>query len=92
MNDYLTEILNHPVDKLALLEWPSMVILDANQEFCDYFNYSKSEVVDRVFHGLLWKDVPREKLARVENEVNEFGFSSLLEEAQQKWINITRRG
>jgi PAS domain S-box-containing protein len=90
MNDYLTEILNHPVDKLALLEWPSMVILDANQEFCDYFNYSKSEVVDRVFHGLLWKDVPREKLARVENEVNEFGFSSLLEEAQQKWINITR--
>jgi len=49
MNDYLTEILNHPVDKLALLEWPSMVILDANQEFCDYFNYSKSEVVDRVF-------------------------------------------
>jgi PAS domain S-box-containing protein len=90
MNDYLTEILNHPVDKLALLEWPSMVILDANEEFCKYFNYSKSELLDRVFHSLIWKDVPREKLSRIESEVNQYGFSSVLEEAQKKWINITK--
>ena len=90
MNDYLNEILNHPVDKLALLEWPSMVILDANQEFCNYFNYSKGELLDRVFHSLIWKNVPREKLSKIENEVNEFGFCSVLEESQQKWINITR--
>ena len=90
MNDYLTEILNHPVDKLALLEWPSMVILDANEEFCTYFNYSKSELLDRVFQSLIWKDVPREKLSRIESEVNQYGFSSVLEEAQKKWINITK--
>jgi PAS domain S-box-containing protein len=90
MNDYLNEILNHPVDKLALLEWPSMVILDANQEFCTYFNYSKGELLDRVFHSLIWKNVPREKLSKIEDEVNEFGFCSVLEESQEKWINITR--
>jgi PAS domain S-box-containing protein len=90
MNDYLNEILNHPVDKLALLEWPSMVILDANQEFCDYFNYSKSELLDRVFHSLIWKNVPREKLSKIEDEVNEFGFCSVLEQSQEKWLNITR--
>ncbi len=90
MNDYLTEILNHPVDKLALLEWPSMVMLDANEEFCRYFNYSKSELLDRVFHTLIWKNVPREKLGRIESEVNQYGFSSVLEEAQKKWINITK--
>jgi PAS domain S-box-containing protein len=90
MNNYLTEILNHPVDKLALLEWPSMVILDANEEFCAYFNYSKGELLDRVFQSLIWKDVPREKLSIIESEVNQYGFSSVLEEAQKKWINITK--
>jgi PAS domain S-box-containing protein len=90
MNTYLTEILNHPVDKLALIEWPSMVILDANEEFCKYFKYTKSELLDRVFHSLIWKDVPREKLTVIEQQVNESGFAALLEESQEKWIYITR--
>jgi PAS domain S-box-containing protein len=90
MNTYLTEILNHPVDKLALIEWPSMVILDANEEFCKYFKYTKSELLDRVFHSLIWKDVPREKLTAIEQQVNESGFAALLEESQEKWIYITR--
>ncbi len=90
MNSYLTEILHHPVDKLALIEWPSMVILDANEEFCKYVRYTKNELLDRVFHSLIWKDVPREKLSTIEQQVNEFGFASLLEESQQKWIYITR--
>jgi PAS domain S-box-containing protein len=90
MNTYLTEILNHPVDKLALIEWPSMVILDANEEFCKYFKYTKSELLDRVFHSLIWKDVPREKLNAIEQQVNDSGFAALLEESQEKWIYITR--
>ena len=90
MNTYLTEILNHPVDKLALIEWPSMVILDANEEFCKYFKYTKNELLDRVFHSLIWKDVPREKLNAIEQQVNDSGFAALLEESQEKWIYITR--
>jgi PAS domain S-box-containing protein len=90
MNTYLTEILNHPVDKLALIEWPSMVILDANEEFCRYFKYTKNELLDRVFHSLIWKDVPREKLNAIEQQVNDSGFAALLEESQEKWIYITR--
>lgn len=90
MNTYLTEILNHPIDKLALIEWPSMVILDANEEFCRYFKYTKNELLDRVFHSLIWKDVPREKLNAIEQQVNENGFAALLEESQEKWIYITR--
>jgi PAS domain S-box-containing protein len=34
--------------------------------------------------------VPREKLSIIESEVNQYGFSSVLEEAQNKWINITK--
>lgn len=90
MNSYLTEILNHPVDKLALIEWPSMRILDANEEFCKYFKYTKNELLDRPFYSLFWKDVPREKLAQIEEHVNDRGYAALLEESQQKWIHITR--
>jgi len=90
MNSYLTEILQHPVDKLALVEWPSMRILDANEELCKYFKYSKNELLDRVFHSLIWKNVPREIMLRIEQQFDESGFSFILEENQQKWINITR--
>lgn len=90
MNQYITDILNHPVDKLALLEWPSMTILDANEEFCAYFKYSKNELLDRVFHTLIWKDVPREKTEWIQQQINEHGYVSLLESDQQKLIQITR--
>jgi PAS domain S-box-containing protein len=90
MNSYLTEILQHPVDKLALVEWPSMRILDANEELCKYFKYTKNELLDRVFHSLIWKNVPREIMLRIEQQFDESGFSFILEENQQKWINITR--
>ena len=34
MNPYLLEILRHPIDKLAIVTWPDMLIVDANEEFC----------------------------------------------------------
>lgn len=90
MKAYLTEILNHPVDKLALIEWPSAIILDVNEEFCNYFKYTKPELLDRVFHTLIWKDVPREKWNSIEQQINTNGVAICVEEQQQKWINITR--
>jgi PAS domain S-box-containing protein len=67
-----------------------MLILDANEEFCKYFKYTRNELLDRVFHSLIWKDVPREKLTTIEKEVNDFGFSSVMESSQEKWMSITR--
>jgi PAS domain S-box-containing protein len=90
MSEYLTEILNHPVDKLALVDWPSMRILDANEEFCRYFKYAKNELINSTFHSLIWKDVPREKWDAVEQNVHDNGYATLLEESQQKWICFTR--
>jgi PAS domain S-box-containing protein len=90
MNEYLTEILNHPVDKLALVDWPSMRILDANEEFCRYFKYAKNELINTTFHSLIWKDVPREKLDRIEQNIHGNGYATLLEESQQRWIYFTR--
>jgi PAS domain S-box-containing protein len=90
MNSYLTEILNHPVDKLALLEWPSMIILDVNEEFSRYFKYSKGELLDKAFHTLIWKDVPREKWEELQKEVESYGMATLVEGSQEKWISITR--
>ena len=90
MNEYLTEILNHPVDKLALVDWPSMRILDANEEFCRYFKYAKNELINTTFHSLIWKDVPREKLDLIEQNIHGNGYATLLEESQQRWIYFTR--
>jgi PAS domain S-box-containing protein len=90
MKSYLTEILNHPVDKLALLEWPSTIILDVNEEFSRYFKYSKGELLDKAFHTLIWKDVPREKWEELQKEVESCGMATLVEGSQEKWISITR--
>ena len=90
MNEYLTQILENPVDKLALIEWPSMHILDANEEFCRYFKFTKKELLERVFHSLIWKNVPREKLDGIRCVVDECGYATVLEESQQKWIYFTR--
>ena len=39
MSDFLNEILNHPVDKLAIAELNELRLLDVNEEFSRYFKY-----------------------------------------------------
>ena len=90
MNQYLRNIVNHPVDKLALVQWPSMAILDANEEVCAYFRYTKDELLNRVFHTLMWKDVPREKLESIFVDFQQHGYVLWLENEQDKGLQITR--
>ena len=90
MNQYLSEILNHPVDKLALIDWPNMLIVDANEEFCLYVNHTKQDLRNTIFHSLIWKDVPREKIEFIINQVNIKGFISLEDEEHEKIVQWTR--
>lgn len=90
MNQFLLEILSHPVDKLALVDWPGMVIIDANEEFCNYVNRSKPELQQTIFYDLIWNNVPREKLDFIINQVNTRGFISLEEDDQKKIVQWTR--
>lgn len=90
MNQYLSNIVNHPVDKLALVQWPSMAILDVNEELCAYFRYTKGELLDRIFYTLIWKDVPLEKLPAIMEDFQQHGYVMWLENEQEKGLQITR--
>ena len=90
MSNYRTEILKHPVDKLALLEWPSMKVLEANEEFCRYFKLTNSKLKKKVFSALIWENVPREKHEYFVSALDEFGFVSFHEEQTDRWIQITK--
>jgi PAS domain S-box-containing protein len=90
MSNYRIEILKHPVDKLALLEWPSMTVLEANEEFCHYFNLTKAKRKKKVFLSLVWEDVPREKQESIVSTVDENGFISFHDEQTDRWIQITK--
>jgi len=90
MNQYLSDILNHPVDKLALIDWPNMAIVDANEEFCLYVNKAKTDLLKSDFKNHIWPDVPREKSEFILNEVNTKGFVSLRDEEQRKIVQCTR--
>ena len=90
MSNYRAEILKHPVDKLALLDWPSMSVLEANEEFCRYFNLTKEKLKKKVFLSLVWEDVPREKQEGIVSAVEENGFISFHDEETDRWIQITK--
>jgi PAS domain S-box-containing protein len=90
MSNYRSEILNHPVDKLALLEWPSMRLMDANDEFYHYFNSTNSTIRNKFFLSLIWKDVPREKQEHLVTMVDRYGFVSFHDSLTDRWIQITR--
>ena len=90
MTDYLSEILQHPVDKLAILEWTSMKVIEANEEFRDYFKLTKAKLKNKVFLSLIWKDVPREKYDHIIQVVDEHGIISFHDSHSDKWIQITR--
>lgn len=84
------EILSHPIDKLAILELSSFRILDANEEFCSFFNYSKSELIDRTFTGLLWKDDGGKLAAQWKYELDNTGIVKYKDENQRKIIQIQK--
>jgi PAS domain S-box-containing protein len=90
MKQFLTDIIHHPVDKLLLIEWPDMAILDANEEACRYLKYSRNELIDRVLYDLIWKDVPREKIDTIIQEVELHGYSILNDTEQKKIIQWTK--
>ncbi len=90
MSNYRVEILKHPVDKLALLEWPSMSVLEANEEFCRYFKLTNSKLRKKVFLALIWENVPREKQEGIVSSVDENGFISFHDEQTDRWIQITK--
>ena len=90
MSNYRVEILKHPVDKLALLEWPSMRVLEANEEFCRYFKLTNSKLKKKVFLALMWENVPREKQEDIVSTIDEHGFISFQVEQTGKWIQITK--
>jgi PAS domain S-box-containing protein len=90
MSNYRAEILKHPVDKLALLEWPSMSVLEANEEFCRYFKLTNSKLKKKVFLALIWENVPREKQEGIVSTVDENGFISFHDEQTDRWIQITK--
>ena len=90
MSNYRIEILKHPVDKLALVDWPSMSVLDANEEFCRYFNLTKAKLKKKVFLSLVWEDVPREKQEGIVSTVDENGFISFHDKQTDRWIQITK--
>ena len=56
MSDFLNEILNHPVDKLAIAELNELRLLDVNEEFSRYFKYERMELIDRPLTTLIWKE------------------------------------
>ncbi|MFM7725426.1 MAG: histidine kinase dimerization/phosphoacceptor domain -containing protein [Flavobacteriales bacterium] len=84
------EILKHPADKLAIIDWPSMHITDANEALCAFVNRSRTDLQGIVFYELFWKDVPREKLDNVTSQLNEKGFVSLEDNSLEKIIQWTR--
>jgi PAS domain S-box-containing protein len=90
MNRFLSDIVNQPFDKLLLVEWPSMRILDVNEEACLYLKYSKNELIDRVLYDLIWKDVAREKIDSIIQQVDIHGYTTLNDTEQQKIIHWTR--
>ena len=90
MSEFLSEILNHPVDKLAIAELGELRLLDVNEEFARYFKYDRIELIDRPLAALIWTQEAATIQTRLIEEVEANGFTKYHDESQSKIIQVQK--
>ena len=90
MSDFLNEILNHPVDKLAIAELTELRLLDVNEEFSRYFKYERMELIDRPLTTLIWKEEAGKVQRQLIDQVEAQGFAKYWDENQGKIVQVQK--
>ena len=90
MSDFLNEILDHPVDKLAIAELNELRLLDVNEEFSRYFKYERMELIDRPLTTLIWKEEAGKVQRQLIDQVEAQGFAKYWDENQGKIVQVQK--
>jgi len=90
MSDFLSEILDHPVDKLALAELSELRLLDVNEEFARYFKYERLELIDRPLATLVWKSEAAGIQQKLIEGLESQGYAKYHDENQGKIIQAQK--
>jgi len=90
MSDFLNEILDHPVDKLAIAELNELRLLDVNEEFSRYFKYERMELIDRPLTTLIWKEEAGKVQRQLIDQVEAQGYAKYWDENQGKIVQVQK--
>jgi PAS domain S-box-containing protein len=90
MSEYWSDILNHPVDKLAVVELTEFRLLDANAEFCSYFGHNRSELINKSFISFISHDTTSGLLAVWNETLETSGFVKYHDKVHGRIIQIQR--
>ena len=90
MSEYWSDILNHPVDKLAVIELTEFRLLDANAEFCSYFGHNRSELINKSFISFISRDASSGRLAAWNETLETSGFVKYHDKEHGRIIQIQR--
>jgi len=90
MIKYWSDILDHPVDKLAIIELTGFRLLDVNDEFCAYFILTKDHLINSSLGGLILQGKEEKLLPLWKKELEQSGFVKYHDTDKKRIIQIQR--